>query len=245
MASKLCTSPGERVGQTDHKSLTCDSISKKPHISPGPGGGSEDTSGLAGALKSEACSSLSVYWLSHFDPEKVTPLKVTITSADVGDFLAVKARDQDIQMTPRVQATWSGGGEGGDVCLMAFSSWSGLAPALSLPGSSCSCLSLVRATSSWWVQSLVATIPSRPTLWAAVARSWRVTSSEHLRRPGYQGRAELNTRVSGACGPHVAHVSGHGPGLGTGRGTRARFAGSQAGQLVSSSLGPQTWSNGA
>ena len=115
MASKLCTSPGERVGQTDHKSLTCDSISKKLHISPGPGGGSEDTSGLAGALKSEACSGLilSVYWLSHFDPEKVTPLKVTITSSAVGDFLAIKARDQDIQMTPRVQAAWSGGGEGG------------------------------------------------------------------------------------------------------------------------------------
>ena len=81
---------------------------------------------------------------------------------------------------------------------MAFSSWSGLAPALCLPGSSCSCLSLVRATSSWWVQSLVATIPSRSTLWAAVARSWRVTSSEHLWRPGYQGRAELNTGESGA-----------------------------------------------
>ena len=91
----------------------------------------------------------------------------------------------------------------------------------------------------------MATIPSRPTLWAAVARSWRVTSSEHLWRPSYQSRAEPNTRESGARGLHVAHVSGHGPGLGTGWGTRARFAGSQAGQLVSSSLGPQTWSNGA
>lgn len=89
---------------------------------------------------------------------------------------------------------------------MAFSSWSGLAPAPCSPGSSCSCLSLVRATSSWWVQSLVATIPSRPTLWAAVARSWRVTSSEHLWRPGYQSRAELNSRESGARGPHVAHM---------------------------------------
>lgn len=92
MASKLCTSPGERVGKIDYKSLTCDSISKKPHISLGHGGGSEDSSGLAGALKSEACSSLifSVYWLSDFDPEKVTSLKVTITFADVGDFMAVR-----------------------------------------------------------------------------------------------------------------------------------------------------------
>ena len=98
MASKLCTSPGERFGQTDYKSLTCDSISKKPHISPGPGRGSEDSSGLAGALKSEACSSLilSVYWLSDFDPEKVTPLKVTIKSADLGDFMAIKARGTNI-----------------------------------------------------------------------------------------------------------------------------------------------------
>lgn len=133
-----------------------------------------------------------------------------------GTLWPLRLGDQDIHMTPRVQATWVGGWRR---CLPnGLSSWSGLAPAPCSPGSSCSCLSLVRATSSWWVQSLVATMPSRPTL---LARGPELAgdSSEHLWRPGYQGRAKLNTRESGAwptCGPRVAHVSGHGPGLGTG-----------------------------
>lgn len=40
-------------------------------------------------------------------------------------------------------------------------------------------------------------MPSRPTLWVAVAWSWQVTSSEHLWELGCQGSAHLNTRWGG------------------------------------------------
>lgn len=40
-------------------------------------------------------------------------------------------------------------------------------------------------------------MPSRPTLWVAVAWSWQVTSSEHLWELGCQGTAHLTTRWGG------------------------------------------------
>lgn len=86
---------------------------------------------------------------------------------------------------PRPQAARSGG-RGLSYLTDSLSSWYYPALAPCSPGRSRSRLSLVRATSSWWVQSLVATIPSRPTLWVAVAWSWRVTSFEHLSGLGFR-----------------------------------------------------------
>lgn len=125
---------------------------------------------------------------------------------------------------------------GSHTCLEAPPCWPCPAPARYSPGNSCSRLSLVRATSSWWVQSLVATMPSRPTLWVAVAWSWQVTSSEHLWELDCQGRAHLNTWWGGACGWYGPSSR---PCVRPGDWKRASgqdFAGPKAGQLVLSPL---------